>query len=247
MLQKMLSAALLATPLAFGVMVANAQDKAADKGAKAAPAADKKGDNVEKDKRGSSPQADAVARASLADQLARYGDANRDSLALIAAARILQQSGAQDAKSDKKTEGAAADGKGAKPARDASVNGMIERAKQHAGGRKDIIAMADEVGKSGSRGAVVGPKRGQTQVNPRSTDIYNVTFRGGEPAIVAISGDGDTDLDLIIRDENGNVVCASQTTGDDEACRWYPKWTGAFRIEVKNLGGVYNQYRMAHN
>ncbi len=247
MLQKMFTAALIATPLAFGVMVAGAQDKGADKkGAPAAATAEKKGDNVDKDKRGTSPQADAVARAALADQLARYGDANKDSLALITAARILQQVSAQETKADKKSEGGDAKA-GGKPARDPSVTAMLDRAKQYAGGRKDIIAMADEAAKSSSRGASSGPRRWQEQVRGRALDYYNVTFRGGEPAMVAISGDGDTDLDLIIRDENGNVVCASQSAGDDEVCRWYPRWTGAFRIEVKNLGNVHNNYRAAHN
>lgn len=247
-MQKFLTAALIATPLAFGVVVASAQDKAAKAADKAAPAAAaKKGDNVDKDKRGSSPSADAVARVNLADQLARYGDANKDSLALISAARILQSAGAQDAKADKKTEGTGDPKAGKSQARDVTVAGMLDRAKKYADGRKDIIAMADEAAKTGSRGAAVGPRRWQTQVNARTTDIYNVTFRGGEPAMVAISGDGDTDLDLIIRDESGNVVCTSTTTGDDEACRWYPRWTGPFRIEVKNLGGVYNHYRAIHN
>ncbi len=244
MLRNMLTAALIATPLAFGVVVAGAQDKGS---AKAAPAADKKGDNVDKDKRATSPQTDAVARAALADQLARYGDANKDALSMIAAARILQQVGAQEAKADKKTEGGSGDAKAAKPPRDVSVNGMLDRAKQYAGGRKDIIAMADEAAKTGSRGAVTGPRRGQTSVNARGMDYYNITFRGGEPAMVAISGDGDTDLDLIVRDENGNVVCRSESAGDDEICRWNPRWSGSFRIEVRNLGGVYNTYRMVHN
>jgi len=244
MLHKMLSAALIATPLVFGVVVAGAQDKGAAKGA---PAAEKKGDNVDKDKRGASPQTDAVARAALADQLARYGDANKDALSMIAAARILQQVGAQETKADKQTEGTGDPKAGKGAPRDVTVNGMLDRAKQYAGGRKDIIAMADEAAKTGSRGAAVGPRRWQSQVNARTTDIYRVTFRGGEAAMVALSGDGDTDLDLIIRDENGNVVCASQSAGDDEVCRFYPRWTGPFRIEVKNLGGVYNHYRAAHN
>jgi hypothetical protein len=244
MLHKILSAALIATPLALGVVVAGAQDKGATK---AAPAADKKGDNVDKDKRGTSPQTDAVTRANLADQLARYGDANKDALSMIVAANILQQVGAQDTKADKKTEGTGDPKAGKGTARDITVKGILDRAKQYAGGRKDIIAMADEASKSSSRGAAAGPRRWQSQVNARTVDIYNVTFRGGEAAMVALSGDGDTDLDLVIRDESGNVVCRSESAGDDEVCRWYPRWTGPFRIEVKNLGGVYNHYRAAHN
>ncbi len=242
MLQKVIAAALIATPLIFGVVFAGAQDKSAGKkGAPAAATVEKKGENVDKDKRGASPQTDAVARTALADQLARHGDAHKDSLALITAARILQQAGSQDIKADGKSEG--------KPARDMSVNGMLDRARQYAGGRKDIIAMADETAKSGSRGATgsKGAGRWRGTVKARTTDVLVVTFRGTEPAMVTITGDGDSDLDLIIRDESGNVVCASQNAGDHEVCRWNPRWTGPFRIEVKNSGSIYNHYSGAHN
>jgi hypothetical protein len=84
-------------------------------------------------------------------------------------------------------------------------------------------------------------------VRARTTDVYHVTFRGGEVAAVAIAGDGDTDLDLFVYDQNGNQICRSVRSRDTEACRWTPAWTGTFRIEVKNLGGVANRYRIAMN
>ena len=36
--------------------------------------------------------------------------------------------------------------------------------------------------------------------------------------------------------ENGNLICRSTRYGDDEFCRWNPRWTGPFRIQVRNLG-----------
>ena len=62
---------------------------------------------------------------------------------------------------------------------------------------------------------------------------------------VAILGDGDTDLDLYVYDENGNEI-VSDTDGTDQCyVSWYPKWAGQFRIEIKNLGRVSNQYCLA--
>jgi len=244
------TAVLAAAPLALALVAVQPAFTAEQKGdAKKAAEPAKKGDNVDRDKRGNSPQSQAVARAALADQLARYGDQNKDAMALITAARIQAQLGVQEAKADKTTEGAKPDPK-AKPAgaaRDVTVEGLLARAKQYAGGRKDLIALADEVAKTGTRGAVGGPKRSVTDVQARSRDIFNVSFRGGEPAVVAISGDGDTDLDLVVKDENGNVVCRADGASDDEICRWTPRWTGSFRIEVQNLGNVYNRYRIMTN
>lgn len=71
---------------------------------------------------------------------------------------------------------------------------------------------------------------------------YTTNFVGGYTAGVLISGDGDTDLDLYIYDENGNLVCSSTTSGDDEGCSFTPLWTGSFRIEVRNLGRLYNNF-----
>jgi hypothetical protein len=91
-------------------------------------------------------------------------------------------------------------------------------------------------------GAANGPNFTSTQVLANSTDVFHVTFSGGSQATVAISGDGDTDLDLYVYDENGNLVASDLSTSDTAAVSWTPAWTGDFRIEVKNRGSVYNAY-----
>jgi hypothetical protein len=247
--RKLLSS-LLALPLAAALVSAAPPSQAAEqKGAEAAKKgaeAAKKGPNQDSTKKAPSPSAQAAAQATLADQLVRYGDRAKDPLAMIVAARLMNEAGVQDEKRDKKTEGGTAGGAAPAP-RDNSAKAVLDRAKQYAGARKDLIALADDVAKSGSRGALGGPKRAQTEVNARALDYFNVNFVGGETAVVAISGDGDTDLDLIIKDENGNIVCRSDGPGDDELCRWTPRWTGQYRIEVRNLGNVWNRYRIVTN
>lgn len=88
----------------------------------------------------------------------------------------------------------------------------------------------------------IGATSGTTSVGSNSSDKYTYNFVGGYLASVGISGDGDTDLDLYIYDQNGNEICSSTTYGDTEACSWNPRWTGPFRIVVKNRGNVYNKY-----
>ena len=246
MLRNKLVGIALAAPLAFAIGAVGPAYGAEKK--EEAKAEAKKGKNVDAAKRGTTPQTEAAAMARLADQLARYGDKNKDALAMIEAAKIFNEVGVRDEKREKKTEGAAAgDGKeGASKTRDQSVTALLARAREYAGGRKDLIALADEAAKSTKRGAY-NPVRHIDRVRGRATDVYTVTFRGGEPAFLAISGDGDTDLDLFVYDQNGNLICSSNSSGDDEACRWYPRWTGPFVIRVRNLGSVYNEYRMWSN
>lgn len=95
--------------------------------------------------------------------------------------------------------------------------------------------------------AGAGGLRANDVVRGNHTDIYNMTFTGGSTAVVAISGDRDTDLDLYVYDQYGNLICRATGRGDAEACRWTPRWTGRFRIEVRNLGGIANRYQLATN
>ena len=181
--------------------------------------------------------------AALSVQLARYGDKNKDALAMIMAARLQTEAGFRDTKLDK--EGKPTES--AKKATDNSTKALLERAKQYAGDRKDVLAMADDVAQSSSRGRVEGPFRGQTVVRGGVTDVIKVTLEGGDQAVIAISGDGDSDLDLYVLDENGNQVCRSVSNGDDEICRFTPKWTGKFTVKVKNNGKTDNKYQLMFN
>jgi hypothetical protein len=179
--------------------------------------------------------------ATLAVQLGRYADKNKDATAMIVAARLAQDAGIRDTKLDKKSP------EGTKAGPDYTPKAMLDRAKQYAGDRKDVIAMADDAAQASSRGRVEGPFRGTTVVKAGQTDVINVTLQGGDAALIAISGDGDSDLDLFVLDENGNQVCRSTSTGDDEYCRFTPKWTGKFTVRIKNHGRIDNRYQLMFN
>jgi hypothetical protein len=192
--------------------------------------------------RGSAATA-AVARMATAHGLVRYGDARRDALALITAARMLKAARAQP--SEARRQGPAATDR--KPAGDRyAVDGVLARAHTLAAGRPELLALTDDVANEGARGAASGPKRWTELVRSGETDRYRVGFRGGEPAMVAVSGDGDSDLDLYILDERGNVVCKDEQRSDDMACRWTPQRSGEYTIAVRNLG-IANQYVAIHN
>ena len=79
-------------------------------------------------------------------------------------------------------------------------------------------------------------------VKAKTTDVYDVTLRRGETFYIYVSGDGDTDLDLYIYDENGNLIDSDLEIRDSCLCSVTPKWTGKFKVKIKNLGNVYNRY-----
>ncbi|RPI41977.1 MAG: hypothetical protein EHM59_18930 [Betaproteobacteria bacterium] len=208
-----------------------------------------KGPNADPGKRGSSPSTEAVAQAALGDQVARHADRNKDVLVMIAAVRLLSQAGPRPAKPEMRTEGKpkAAESKGGSAARDTTLAALLARAKQYAGGRNDLNGLVDELAQSAAKARQGGPGRFASRIGDGITDVYTMTFRANEPVMVAITGEGVSDLDLTVEDEAGNRICASHGPRDDEICHWTPRWTGAFRIRVRNLGAVTNEYRLWSN
>ena len=80
-----------------------------------------------------------------------------------------------------------------------------------------------------------------------SSDTYTHVFKGGTEAMVIVSGDGDTDLDLYIYDEYGNLVDYDIDNLDTCVCSWTPRRTATYTIKIKNLGSVRNYYTMWTN
>lgn len=185
----------------------------------------------------------------LALELSKYGYANNDALSLIQAARISKQAGFTAESREK------AGGDEIRPAApEGDKNGQISLdpaklladAQAMANNDGVLLAMINDVN-SNVRGAVGGPKYHEDNVLAHSTDYYNITFRGGETASVLVSGDGDTDLDLYIYDENGNLIDSDTDYTDDCVCSFTPRWTGTFYIKIKNRGRVYNNYVLITN
>lgn len=76
---------------------------------------------------------------------------------------------------------------------------------------------------------------------------FTVTFLGGARARIMVQGDGSSDLDLFVYDENGNLIAQDLGYSDSAAVSWTPRWTGPFLVVVKNRGACANLYRIATN
>ena len=96
-------------------------------------------------------------------------------------------------------------------------------------------------------GADGGSRFNRDRVLAHSSDTYTMRFRAGEVARVAVIGDGDTDLDLYVYDEFGNLIGSDTDYTDACIVTWAPRWTGVFTIQVVNRGNVYNVYRLQTN
>lgn len=185
--------------------------------------------------------------------LALYGREVESASALIEAADILASTPtiALDAKVEAGEENADETAKVAKEAPTAAQ--LLAEARELAGEDATLIAMIEKVETKltavaeGTRGAIGGPKYDNSTVSAHSYKLYTQQFYGGSFAEVAVIGDGDTDLDLYIYDENDNLITSDTDYTDRCYVSFQPRWTGYFSIKIVNRGNVYNRYSIATN
>jgi hypothetical protein len=93
-------------------------------------------------------------------------------------------------------------------------------------------ASAEAAGQT--KGRVGGPARHVDSVNPGSTDVYEIRFRGSERAMIGAKSRNGEDIDIVVLDENHNEICKDYDNDGVPVCSWTPKWTGQFYIKIKN-------------
>ena len=193
-----------------------------------------------------------VDTIAMAGDLAAWGRDNNNPAALAVAAQVLKSVPTQAMKADaakKQTEGPKAPDAKKKEA-EATPESLLAEAKKMCGtdaARQQAVATIAKMTPAKTRGGTRGPGKHKDMVKPTSTDVYTITFRGGEVAEVGVKGDGDTDLDLFVYDENGNLIVSDTDKSDRCYVRWTPKWTGPFKIKIKNVGRVPNSYILMTN
>lgn len=192
-----------------------------------------------------------VEPLALAFQLAAYGYEVSSPLALIEAADIIASTPVQesDAVLDQREGGEEekADNQRFAPAK------LLQEARELADENEHLLALADltarklEAPTEETRGALGGPKQFVDRVNAHSWVQYYCDFAGGYFAEVAVIGDGDTDLDLYVYDQNYNLIASDTDYTDRCYVSFTPAWTGRFYIKIVNRGNVYNRFTLLTN
>jgi len=196
-----------------------------------------------------SPEVSALRTAM---DLAKYGYEVESASALIEAANILASVPTQALEAEIE-QGAENPNEGVKAEKAQITPAQLLADARNLSEDATILAMADKVAAKldaaaeGTRGAVGGAKYAYGSVAAHSYTYYNQKFWADEIAEIVVSGDGDTDLDLYVYDENGNLITSDTDYTDDCYVRFCPRWTGLFRIKIVNRGGVYNRYAIVTN
>jgi len=186
---------------------------------------------------------EAFEQVLLAFALAKYGSRRKDPIALMTSAKMLLEVNASPSKAELVGVERPAEGKVKDDLQ--SFGSLLGRAREFAGDRPDLLALIEDVAMSVTRGSPVGPAFKRAVVPRDATHEYRVTFEGGVPAHVRVTGDGDSNLQLSISD-GGKSVCSEKGKPDDVSCTWTPRQTGAYLVKIMNRG-VANEYLIAHN
>jgi hypothetical protein len=200
----------------------------------------------------SQPISPEIEATQIANGLARYGYATESASALIEAAEILSQIQTQAlSASGKKEESSSVSVSSPDAKPEFTTARLLEDARKFAAGDQTMLAWANDLEASlkiAKRGAAGGPKWVTDFVNGGgSTVSYSINFRANQLAEVQVLGDGSTDLDLYIIDQNGNIIAADESYDVDCYVRWVPAWTGPFTVIVKNQGRYRNSYVIETN
>jgi hypothetical protein len=89
---------------------------------------------------------------------------------------------------------------------------------------------------------------GVNVVRPGTTDVLKARIVAGGWVTIAVSGDGDTDLDLYVYDPNGRLVGHDDGPTDDCGVRFYASYTAKYTVKVVNRSSFFsNKYVIVVN
>lgn len=172
----------------------------------------------------SDPFAQAIAVRTVAD----FARRQRDAVAMITAARMLQEIPFADPDSADATF---------------TPSGLFGEARVMAKGNAALlmqITVAQSTGTRGVRESAFGKglvRRIQT-VDPRGGYQFTVNANGGEPLRIGAIGDVGTMLVLRIQDGAKKTVCLDDNADYGPVCQVTPKAAATFRVDVLNKSAV---------
>jgi hypothetical protein len=108
-------------------------------------------------------------------------------------------------------------------------------------GKKTAVLLAILV--FASMSTVVAGMVGHARVEARDTNVHTVWASSGSSRVV-VDGDGDTDLDCYVYDRFGNLLGADDDLTDYCIVDFRQRTSGDIRVEIRNLGNVWNAYRL---
>lgn len=129
----------------------------------------------------------------------------------------------------------------------AAPDTMFAKAKELAAGNDALLDVIEKAKDESTRQRIGRAVRWLSHLPAGSTDVWEVPFYGNAYAEIAVVGDGDANLDVVITDEDGTILCHDVGWSDSLYCDFTPDSDGYFLVTVENRGAVKNSYHLITN
>lgn len=181
-------------------------------------------------------EAAAIAQMVTAAEVASWARANEDVQALLVAARMLDEVRTRPQSGDEPF---------------LTTESLLQEAEVMAGDdpsvRQEILTIRTQEKGVRASGFGAGPIVLVRRVRARETFGFEVEARPNEVLRVAAIGDGDTNIDLVLRDRDGAVLCSDSSMDHYPVCTIVRPRGGQLRIEVVNRGSVWSRVQILTN
>jgi hypothetical protein len=185
--------------------------------------------------------ASPVKVAELSARLYAQGVASGDALLILSAAKLRKTLAPVAA--DRAPEGGGP-GEGAP----LTWEEMLAAAEALAAGDAALLGLIDDVRVETAKGAASGPVYNIGRLANGGADTYPpIEFRGGEYAEVYVEAKAATNLNLIVYDDRGRLVCSDTDISHIAYCGWTPAEGGTFTLKVENKGPTSAAYALMTN
>jgi len=185
-----------------------------------------------------------VARLVLSHQLYALGQATKDPLTVLNAARLAATVTLSDTPRARERTGDAAPISAPNPPAAAQ---MFAAAITLATENEALLDVIDAAQRDVSFAPAVVAVSTASSLSAGQTESWPLAFFGGSLAEVAILGNNSGNLDFQITDANGALICRDIGPSDTAYCSFYPAENGGFLMTVTNTGDAANSYLLLTN
>ena len=125
---------------------------------------------------------------------------------------------------------------------------MLASATELAGDDEALLGLIEDAKVEASKGVASGPVYNIGSLGNGKGDTYPpIEFRGGEYAEVYVEAKAAANLNLVIYDDKGRLVCSDTDISHIAYCGWTPAAAGTFTLKVENKGPVGADYALMTN
>lgn len=182
-----------------------------------------------------------LKRLATAHDMYRIGLERQDPLLILAAAKLRKSvaaSPADRAPEDGETVAGAPLG----------WRDMLASAALMVEGDPLLEGLAEDIAAARSKGVASGPVYSIVEIGAGGRDEYpGLPFSGGNYAEVYVEGPSGTDMNVLVHDSKGRLVCSDTDISAIAYCGWKPATGGSFSITVENSGPRGGRYSMMTN